>query len=254
MQQTGNAAVHAEFGWKSDCSRPAANASKDERMDICRNKYEKRVWAQPAYDARQFAKEPPSSRAAVPAQAVRAAASETLLLDDLFQDVVPHEVTSVQAREVARSTRKQPPSTRAVPLVQDFSSVPLETSLLDDLFKDFVPQEETSVQHQDVSQGQCFSTIPCRHTTSPVGRELVVESSLFDELFKDLDTVAKGHANGDSSTAASDDEVSESKVFGKESVVHAVASLPVAGAPTVAFVASYQEQVDSCIWESFGDW
>lgn len=170
-------------------------------MEICRKKYEQRVWVQPAEDARQ-------------------------------------------------SARETPPSTSAAASVHAVSAVPLETSLLDDLLKDFVPQEVASTQHRVVVHNPCFSTIPHRDAARPVDRELVVETSLLDELFKGLDA-GTNHAQGDCSTAASDDERS---VLGSEALVLAVAPRVAAGASTVVGVSADQEQIDARFWESFGDW
>merc|ERR550539_782858 len=42
MQQMGNAAVNAQFG-SGSAHRLAANASKEEGLEFCRKKYEKRI-------------------------------------------------------------------------------------------------------------------------------------------------------------------------------------------------------------------
>jgi len=163
-------------------------------------------------------------------------------MDDLFTDYVPQEATSTKHRAVMPA------------------AAPPQASLLDDLIGDLVPPEVTSARHRVAMQGPglstppCLSMPPCSDVARPVGREFIAESSLFDQLFKDMEADAKGDIVEESSTVASDDEIPESKMHRKESLLYAAAPLVAAVSPRVAAVSAHREQVDACIWESFGAW
>merc|ERR1712217_554991 len=200
MQEMGNAAMGAECG-NSSASRPAQTATKEERMEICRRKYEQRVWARPVEKSCQ-------------------------LQTETFSASFP------------------------VAPAQRVAVLPSETSLLDDLFKDFAPEVTPPAKHSASEQNQCFRMgTPCE-AAKPRGHQ-TVEASLFDELFKNFDAEIDRHSLGDTSTAPSDDEPSQSRNCWEGALASAVV-LPVSQAPSAAIPSAYQSQLDARIWDGFG--
>lgn len=131
MQEIGNAVVAATLGGDATGARPAADASKEMRMEICRKKYDQRVWAQPAATSKSQ-----GASAVEPAQTKRLA--ERSLLDDLFQDFdTPIETGVLQVRHQQAPQGPVPVGiSHEFPCRRDAPACPQDFSLLDQLFKD----------------------------------------------------------------------------------------------------------------------
>jgi len=149
MKEMGNAWVNAAFGGDSAAARPAAVASKQERLEICRKKYEQCVWARPA-DTSQPQISALKHAREHPVEAVRAHRcgpsvkfADTNLLDDLFRDFsAQHEEETLEVH--------RPPQQKAAIVDVVTSNVPArpgELSLLDELFKnvDASSKQDSSV-------------------------------------------------------------------------------------------------------------
>merc|ERR1712151_1485943 len=120
---------------------------------------------------------------------------------------------------------------------QRVAVLPSDTSSLDDLFKDFAPEVTPPARHSASEQNQCFWTgAPCE-AAKPRGHQ-IVEASLFDELFKNFDAEIDRHSLGDTSTAPSDDETSQSKSCW-EGALASVVVLPVSQAPSLAIPSAH---------------
>lgn len=247
MQEMGNAAVNEQYAGDSAGARPSSGASKDERLELCRKKYEQRVWVKPV-----ASRSKPVDKAAV-AQAERRAAQVTrsCLLDDLFADFdAPQEAT-----EQARAGSTCLPSTGLRGAASDPSVL--------DLFDSFdTSQDATTSTQKAISTQQKGSlgppgvnfAIADSDASRAARRPLPADVSWFDELFVARGAVAKKDTEGaDSSTVASEEEwLSGSKV--KQEV--SVAPAPTFGAPHAAIAAAVPESLppDTSIWNDFGAW
>lgn len=171
MQEMGNAAVNAQFGGNIADTKPAAHASKEQRLEICRRKYEQRVWVQPAEDARLPERGiRPSTRVAASVRAVVAAPSETSLLDDLFSGFVPEEVASAR-RQILQSPcfSTTPQRHAARPLGRELAA---KSSLFDELFAGFDAGTEGHGQGNSITTSLAEKSIKGRM----LGSEAIVSA------------------------------------------------------------------------------
>jgi len=168
MQERGNALVNAQYGGGSAGARPAASASKEERMEICRQKYEQRLWAQHAGAVSTCS----GSRSAAPAPSV------------------PTQLTSASTAALADSRTSLIDN-----LFRDFDDVPPKQKVV-----------ASARAHRLVDSAPCIVGEVDWPAARPARAGYRGESTWFDELFEGSRLARKDNASNDASTTASEDE------------------------------------------------
>lgn len=235
MQQLGNAEVRSQLGSLADECKPKAGASKDERVEQCRRKYEgaclrveSRKLASPVPQD-QLAKAPrPAASLSVPAPASvalpKARQAPEFPLDDLFKDfgeepaLAPQGLFPADARaDVRPLVRAQQPGQ-----VSQASSLPSGSQLPPTSFDDFFGDGGNSVP---VMEPPSRSEKAASHTTTPDASTAASE----DEYFAFLDQCSTPMPQTLSATSKD--------------------ALASCGQPTIPQPAEWSK-----IWDDFGEW